>query len=56
MESSYLRETLSFRRDPCVRREGIRRYAARLKSGSPLLAPRFREDKFRGDKFREDDI
>ena len=56
MESSYLRETLSFLRDPCVRREGIRRYAARLKSGSPLPAPRFREDKFRGDKFREDDI
>ena len=56
MESSYLRETLSFLRYPCVRREGIRRYAARLKSGSPLPAPRFREDKFREYKFREDDI
>ena len=61
MESSYLRETLSFLRDPCVRREGIQRYAARLKSGYPLPAPcfrgdKFRGDKFRGDKFREDDI
>ena len=38
MESSNLRETLSFLQDPCVRREGIQRYAARLKSGSPLPA------------------
>ena len=58
MESSYLRETLSFLRSLSLRKQGagIRRYAARLKSGSPLPAPRFRGDKLREDKFCEDDI